>query len=60
MKFLGVLAVILAVAFLLPQSRSALGHIWSRVESGGDMNAVLLGLTIAFVCGAVLAAQERA
>jgi hypothetical protein len=60
MKFLGVLAVIVGVLMLLPQSRAALAHIWARVEMGGDMNAVLLGLTIAFVCGVVLAAQEHA
>jgi hypothetical protein len=59
-KFLGVLAVIFAVLVAVPQSRSALENVWYRVQAGGDMNAVLLGLTVAFVCGVVLAAQERA
>jgi hypothetical protein len=56
----GILAAIIGVLLLLPQSRAALANIWYRVEMGGDMNAVLLGLTVAFVCGVVLAAQERA
>jgi hypothetical protein len=60
MKFLGVLAVVFVAALLVPQSRAALANIWSRVEAGGDMNAVLLGLGIAFVCGVVMASQERA
>ena len=60
MKFVAVLAVIVGVLLLLPQSRAALTSIWYRVEMGGDLNAVLLGLTVAFVCGVVLAAQERA
>jgi len=60
MKFLGVLAVVFAVLVAVPQSRAALENIWARVQAGGDMNAVLLGLTIAFVCGVVMAAQEHA
>jgi hypothetical protein len=60
LKFVAILAAIIGVLFVLPQSRAALANIWYRVEMGGDMNAVLLGLTVAFVCGVVLAAQERA
>lgn len=60
MRFVAVLAVIVGVLLLLPQSRAALATIWYRVEMGGDMSAVLLGLTVAFVCGVVLAAQEHA
>ena len=60
MKFLGVLAVVLAVIVVIPESRAQFNEVWGRFLSGGNLTAVTLTLVVVFVLGVLVASHDRA